>query len=69
MCNPQIHIILCVVIEDQAGHLLETVRLKFNHRLRFDAESLLPAGHQTLPVAGAQRFHALQPQEARPLAE
>jgi hypothetical protein len=48
-----------VVIADQAGHLLEAVRLELHHGLGAEAVRLLSPGDQGLPEEAAQRLAAV----------
>ena len=48
-----------VVIADQAGHLLEAVRLELHHGLGAEAVRLLAPRDQRLPEKAAQRFAAV----------
>src|ERR1035437_7921038 len=51
-----------VVITDQAGHLLEPVRLELHHRRGAEAVRLLAPGDQGLPEEAAQRLAAVKAQ-------
>src|ERR1035441_8564712 len=64
MRNREVVIFAAVVVADQAGHLLEPIRLEVDHGSRAEAVRLLPPGDQGLEKQAAQRFTAVEPQVA-----
>ncbi|MNN20765.1 hypothetical protein D3C81_1340600 [compost metagenome] len=56
--------IIRIVKDGQAGHLLERLRLELHHGLRQAMKRLLPPSHQALPEQRVHRLAAIQAQEA-----
>src|ERR1039458_2167194 len=64
MRNREVVVFAAVVIADQAGHLLEPIRLEVDDGSGAEAVRLLAPGDQGLEKQAAQRFTAVQPQVA-----
>src|ERR1035441_6482024 len=64
MRNREVVVFAAVVIADQAGHLLEPIRLEVDDGSGAEAVRLLGGGQQGLEKRAAKRITAAQPQVA-----
>ncbi|MNR67038.1 hypothetical protein D3C85_1908260 [compost metagenome] len=69
MRDMEIVIVLGIIDQDQAGHLLKAGGLEFKRRRCREAMLLPASGNQALPELRAKPFTAVQPQITGPFAQ